>query len=67
MNGQFAKDPAMPVTRAATEPEMNVEALANTQPEPLVCNNDLCRGGTEHHPSCKGLTKEQAKRKSKTK
>ncbi len=67
MNGQFAKDPAMPVTRAATEPEMNVEALADAQPEPLVCNNDLCRGGTEHHPSCKGLTKDQAKRKSKIK
>ena len=35
--------------------------------ETFTCDNDLCRGGTEHHPSCKGLTKEQAERKSKTK
>lgn len=62
-NGQFKEDEAMPATRAATEPELRVDDLVEAQLEPLTCDNDLCRGANKHHPSCKGLTKDQAKRK----
>jgi len=75
-SGLFKKDEVTPCTRAAVEPELEVDALVEAQLEPLMCDNDLCRGADKHHLSCPSFreqeilrrnAEEQSKRKPKVK